>query len=57
MNIKSSYTFPAVVIKIYSDGSCREFLNFCPMVSTERSRNYVAKALLALRKFNKNKLK
>ncbi|WP_063695128.1 hypothetical protein [Bradyrhizobium embrapense] len=48
-----AYDFPAAVIRIYADGSCREFPKWCLMISVERSRAYVASALRELRSYRR----
>lgn len=48
-----SYEFPSATIKVYSDRTCREFPKWCDMISVERSRAYVAKALRRLRAYRR----
>lgn len=51
--VKHEYDFPNAVIKTYVGGRCIEFPKWCQMIHSERSREYVAKALLELRRFNR----
>lgn len=48
-----SYEFPSATIKRMRNGTYIEFPKWCQMISVERSRGYVAKALISLRKYNK----
>lgn len=50
---KHVYDFPNAHIKTYADGRCIEFPKFCMMIHVERSREYVAKALIMLRRHNR----
>lgn len=54
-NIKTikTYEFPNARICRMKDGTYREFPKWCPMISVERSRNYVAEALKQLRIFHR----
>lgn len=51
---KHIYEFPNAHIKTYADGRCIEFPKFCMMIHVERSREYVAKALIMLRHHNRS---
>lgn len=48
-----TYEFPAATIKVFPDGTCREFPKWCVMINVRRSRDYVAKALRMLRHHNR----
>jgi len=49
MKKQKAYIFPAGKITIRPDGKCFETPNWCPMISVERPRRFVAEALLMLR--------
>jgi len=51
-----SYDFPNRIIRIYSDGRCRDFPKWCSMISAERSRDDVAKMLWMLRRYRRGEL-
>ena len=43
------YDFPGAVLKVYGDGTIREFPRWCQNISVARSREYLASALRLLR--------
>lgn len=45
-----SYDFPNATIRLLANGQWREFPKWCPCISVQRSRRYVAQALLELRR-------
>lgn len=51
--VMREYQFPNATIKVYSSGLCKEFPKWCPLISVDRSRRWVAEALLELREFKR----
>jgi hypothetical protein len=47
------YQFPNAEIVVRADGTCREIPKWCPMISVERSRAWVADALVQLRAYRR----
>lgn len=45
----TEYDFPNATLRKMPNGTWREFPKWCLMISVERSRRYVAEALVALR--------
>lgn len=45
-----SHDFPNATIRLLANGQWREFPKWCPCISVQRSRRYVAQALLELRR-------
>ncbi len=43
------YDFPGAVLKVYGDGTIREFPRWCQNISVARSREYLSSALRSLR--------
>lgn len=50
---KRIYQFPNDRIEVLADGRCIEFPAWCGHIHVERSREYVARALLELRRCNR----
>lgn len=48
-----SYEFPNATIRLLASGQWREFPKWCPCISVQRPRRYVAQALLELRRHRK----
>lgn len=53
MKADRTYEFPNASIVVRQDGTCREIPKWCPMISVERSRSWVADALIQLRKYRR----
>lgn len=52
MKTERSYEFPNARIVVRQDRTCREIPKWCPMISVERARGWVADALVQLRRYN-----
>ena len=52
MKTERSYEFPNAHIVVRQDRTCREIPKWCPMISVERSRDWVADALVQLRRYH-----
>lgn len=49
-----NYDFPNAHIVVLEDRTCREIPKWCPMISVDRSRKWVADALRQLRAFKRH---